>query len=132
MGFYLILGICTIAIGLWNLMIAILGLFPHCRSSTIGTLRNAKTKRNVRGFRGSRIPILTDYAYTYYVNGKEYRYSAQESYTKRHLLPKTSIVYVKGFPRHAYPNKFKGTNEWCIAFVMLLIGILAVFSAILS
>jgi hypothetical protein len=132
MGFYLILGICTIAIGLWNLMIAILGLFPHCQASTIGTLRNAKTKRNVRGFRGSIIPIQTDYVYTYCVKGKEYRYSGQDSHTKSHLLPKTSIVYVKGFPRHAYPNKFKGTNEWCIAFVMLLIGILAVFSAILS
>ena len=132
MGLYFLPGGCMIAIGLWNLMISVLGLFPQCRSSAIGTLNNSKTKRNVSGFRGSIIPILTDYTYTYYVKGKEYRYSGQGSHTKRHLLPKTSIVYVKGFPRHAYPNKFKGTNEWCIAFVMLLIGILAVFSAILS
>jgi ATP-dependent Lon protease len=51
---------------------------------------------------------------------------------KRHLLPKVSMVYVKGFPRHAYPNKYKGTNEWTIAFIMFLIGVPTTLVAILT
>ena len=130
MDFYYIIGGCAITIGLWNLMIAILGLFPQCQSTVIGTLSNTKTKRNVKGRYGTCIPVLTGYAYTYYVKEKAYRYLGQELRTKRHLLPKISMVYVKWFPRHAYPNKFKGTNEWAIAFVMLLIGASATIAAI--
>ena len=130
--FYLFIGGCAIAIALWNLMIAILGSFPQCLSTAVGTLSNTKTQTDVKGRWGTHIPILTNYAYSYYVKGKAYRYSGQEMRTKRHLLPKTSMVYVKWFPRHAYPNKFKGENEWVTAFVMLLIGTLAFFAGVLS
>ena len=126
--FYVFIGGCTISIGLWNLIIAILGLFPQCLSAAVGTLSNAKTYKNVKGRWGTSIPTLTNYAYSYCVKGKTYRYSGQEMRTKRHLSPKTSMVYVKWFPRHAYPNKFKGENEWGTAFVMLLIGTLAIFA----
>ena len=129
---YIFIGGCTASIGLWNLVIAILGLFPQCRSTAVGTLINTKTRKNVKGRWGTSIPSLTSYVYRYCVNGKAYRYSGQEMHTKRHLRPKTSMVYVKWFPRHAYPNKFKGEKEWVIAFVMLLIGILAILSGVLS
>jgi hypothetical protein len=130
--FYLLLGGCIIAIGLWNLMIAILGLFPQCLSTTVGTLSNKKTHKNVKGWRGTTIPTLTDYAYLYEVNGKKYRYSGQQMRTKQKLLPKASMVFVKWFPRHAYPDKFKGENEWVVAFVALLIGTSAFFAGVLS
>ena len=129
--FYIFGGGCIIAIGLWNLMIAILGLFPQCLSTTVGTLSTTKTQKNVKGRWGTTIPTLTNYAYLYEVNGKKYRYSGQQMCTKQNLLPKASMVFVKWFPRHAYPNKFKGENEWVVAFVALLIGILAFFSGVL-
>lgn len=44
MDFYIFIVIVVIAIGLWNLMIAILGLFPRFLSTATGTLTNAKTK----------------------------------------------------------------------------------------
>ena len=109
-----------------------MGLFPQCLSTAVGTLSNKKTHRNVKGRRGSTIPILTNYAYSYRVKGKLYRYSGQERHTKRHLLPKTSMVYVKWFPRHAYPNKFKGEKEWVMAFIMLLIGTVAIYAGVRS
>lgn len=133
MALYLVIGICAIAIGLWNLLIGLLGLFPQCRADAIGTLCNSKTKRNVKGGKAafSPIPVLTEYTYTYSVKKKAYRYSGSAQRAKGHLLPKVSMVYLKWFPRHAYPNKFSGTKEWALTFVFLLIGILAVLAAIL-
>ncbi|MBQ9132763.1 MAG: hypothetical protein IJX62_09905 [Clostridia bacterium] len=65
MDFYFIIGVGANIIGLWNLMIAILGLFPQCRATVAGTLSNTKTQRNVRTGKGhTRIPILTDYTYS--------------------------------------------------------------------
>lgn len=70
--FYIFFGGCAIIIGLWNLLIAILGLFPQCLSTTIGTLSNTKTHKNVKGRWGTSIPTLTNYAYSYEVNGNKY------------------------------------------------------------
>ncbi len=112
----------TILIGFWNLMIAVLGLFPKYQATAVGTLTKANTKINFRTRHGYLIPRLTHYAYTYTVNDKLYRYSREMHHSKRRLLPKVSLVYVKGFPRHAYPNKFTGTVEWVIGLCMLFVG----------
>ena len=117
-------------IGLWNLTIAVLGLFPKCRASAVGTLTKANTKINHRTRHGHLIPRLTHYAYTYSVNSKLYRYAREIYRSKRRLLPKISLVYVKGFPRHAYPNKFTGAVEWVTGLGMLFLG--ALFLYILS
>lgn len=123
---YALAGI-TILIGLWNLMIAVLGLFPKCRALAVGTLTKANTKINYRTRHGHLIPRLTHYAYTYSVNSKLYRYSREIYRSKRRLLPKISLVYVKGFPRHAYPNKFTGTVEWVMGLCMLFLGALFLY-----
>ena len=47
MKFYIAITVVIIAVGLWNLVIAILGLFPHFLSTAIGTLTYANTKKNV-------------------------------------------------------------------------------------
>jgi hypothetical protein len=90
-------------------------------------LTNANTKKNVPTRHGLRIPVLTRYVYTYSVNGKQYTYSGEELYSKRRLLPKAPMVYVKWFPRRAYPYKFKGTTEWAMGIVMLLLGSILVW-----
>lgn len=112
-----------IAIAFWNLLIAILGLFPQCCSSAVGTLVDKNTKKNVRMPRGRKIPILTRYVYLYTVKGKQYRCSSHVERSKRRLPLKTSMVYVKWFPWCAYPDKFKGTTEWALGLVMLYAGI---------
>lgn len=124
MDFYIGIGVAAILIGLWNLVIAILGCFPRFRATAVGTLTKANSKQNVRTRHGWIIPIMTRYAYTYTVNGKEYRYASENHHGKRRLFAKAPMVYVKWFPRHAYPNKFKGTTEWVLGSMMLLIGIL--------
>jgi len=127
MKFYIAITVFIIAVGLWNLIIAILGLFPQFLSTAIGTLTYANTKKNVQTRHGGRIPILTRYSYKYSVKGKEYHYTGEALYSKRRLLPKASMVFVKWFPRHAYPNKFKGTTEWIIGLCLLFIGLLGLW-----
>ncbi len=123
MDFYIVIVAAAVLIGLWNLMIAVFGCFPKFRAVAVGTLTKAKTYRNVPARYGRRIPILTRYTYTYTVNGKQYRYSGEGIYTKRRLFSKASMVYVKWFPRHAYPHKFKGTTQWVLGLTMLFLGI---------
>lgn len=113
-----------ILIGLWNLIIAILGCFPQFRSTAVGTLAKANSKKNVRTRHGGILPIQTRYTYTYTVGGKEYRYASEYHHGKRRLLPKVPMVYVKWFPRHAYPYKFKGTTEWVLGIMYLFGGIM--------
>ena len=128
MEYYIVIIIVAVAIGLWNLTIAILGLFPQFLSTAVGTLTNAKTKKNARTRHGQLIPISTRYGYTYTVNGKEFQYTGEELRSKRHILPKTSMVFVKWFPRRAYPNKFKGTTEWIMGLCFLFVGLLAIWA----
>ncbi len=127
MNFFIAIAAIVILIGLWNLTIAILGLFPQCRSTAVGTLTNTNTKKNFRTRRGLFIPISTRYVYTYTVNGRDYRYSGEGLHSERRLFPKASMVFVKWFPRRAYPNKFKGTTEWMLGLLMLFMGSLFLY-----
>ena len=128
MNYYTVIVIAAIAMGLWNLMIAILGLFPQFLSTAVGTLTDAKTTKNRRERSGNLIPISTRYHYKYTVNGKEYRYTDQVLHSKSHLFPKATVVFVKWFPRHAYPNKFKGTTEWAMGLCFLFMGLSAIWA----
>ncbi len=121
---YFVIVVAFMWIGLWNLMIAILGCFPQLRATAVGTLTKANSKKNVRTRHGGILPIQTRYTYTYTVGGKEYRYASEYHHGKRRLLPKVPVVYVKWFPRHAYPYKFKGTTEWVPGIMSLFGGIM--------
>ena len=132
MEFYIVMTVVLFAIGFWNLLIAILGRFPQCCATTVGTLLDVRTRRNVKGRYGSVIPIQTTYLYIYTVNGKTYKYRNSQNRTKQNLFRKAAMVYVKWFPRHAYPNKFTGANEWVAGIFMMLFGILFTWAIVKS
>lgn len=115
--------VLLISLGLLNLMIAILGRNPKFLATTVGTLTKANTRRNVPG-RHCTIPVLTDYTYVYTVNGRQYKHSREGFHSKRRLLPKAVMVYVKWFPRHAYPHRFRGTTELLLGIGFLFLGLL--------
>lgn len=120
-GFFLLLG-------LWNLTIAVLGLFPRFLSSAVGTLAEANTKHNFRRRPyHTIIPIYTWFTYTYSVNGKIYRYKAEGIHSKTPLFRKVSMVYVKWFPRYAYPNKFTGAYQWLFGILWSFCGLLLIY-----
>ena len=110
-------------ISFYHLLIAILGLFPNFKATAKGTLQKKHTQRNIRVKNGT-IPVLTHYTYSYIVNGKEYRYHSSGRFTKGHLYKNVTMVYVKWFPRHAYPEKFTATMQWIWGLGLLLIGLL--------
>lgn len=127
--FYIFLVVVLYLVAVWHLLIAILALFPRFRGTAIGTLEKTRTERNVQHWVRGRarpyiVPIITYYRYSYKVGKREYTYSREGYFSKQQLLPKTSMVYVKGFPRHAYPNKFKGTKEWWIGCSALFMAVL--------
>ena len=125
---YIAIAVVFVVICFWNLLIAILGLFPQCCSSAVGTLIDTNSKKNVRTPRGRKIPILTRYVYTYTVKGKEYTHSARGEHSKRRLPLKATMVYVKWFPWRAYPGKFKGTKEWAVGLVTLYASIRIIYA----
>ncbi len=133
MQFYIYLSVFLFLIGLWNLMIAILGRFPKFLSTSVATLKSASTVRNVNGGRNRFIPVSTKYVYVYTVDGKEYKYRTEKEHRrKRPLYKKVPMVYVKWFPRRAYPHKFSGTAEWVTGIGFMIIGILFFVLALYS
>ncbi len=130
--FYAVVFSGIILIGLWNLMIAVLGCFPKFRATVVADLADTSTVRNLRARGGRIIPRITQYQYIYTVKGKLYRYSDENYRSKRHLLPKATLVYVKGFPRHAYRNKFTGLKEWILGILLLLLGAMLLYTAIVT
>ncbi len=123
MEFYIVLGVVVILIGLWNLFIAVLGLFPD-NLSTTATLEKASTVRNTHGKNGRLIPVSTKYVYVYTVKGRKYRYRTENEYRrKRPLFQRMPVVYVKWFPHRAYPHKFKATAEWVFGTMFVIFGI---------
>ena len=123
MAFWNVFISASAAVGVWNLTIAILGLFPRFRATAVGTLKKRSTRRNA-WYGTHKFPVMTHYTYTYKVGKREYRYSSNGTHTKRGLYPKVTMVYVKGFPRRAYPHKFKGTREWAWGIFWVLMAVL--------
>ena len=125
MIFSIMITAVALLFGIWNLMIAILGLFPKYLETTMGTLTRTKNERNVvqhSKYNHTFIPLITYYTYTYHVRGREYRYSNESRHSEKRLLPKVPLVYVKWFPRHAYLRKFKGIREWMWGIFSTLLG----------
>ena len=120
--FLIVASAIAVLIGLWNLMIAVLGCFPKLLCTALRSLAKTNTLKNVPLKHGGCIPNLTKYTYVYAVNGKQYKYSAEKRTHKRNLFSKVIMVYVKGFPRHAYPNKFTGFKEWSIGIFLIILG----------
>ena len=106
-------------------MIAILGMFPKFLSTSVATLKSTSTVRNVNGGRNRFIPVATKYVYVYTVGGREYKYRSEKKHRRnRPLYQRVPMVYVKWFPRRAYPHKFSATGEWLVGIGFVFYGIL--------
>lgn len=125
MKFEQVLGWFYSSLGVWFLFLTIYGRNPKNQMHTIGTLIQKKTKRNVAG-RHCTIPVITDYTYSYTVNGKEYRIRHSVQNTKRGIMKKATIVYLKGFPRCAGIEQYHNSLHGFLSALLLLGGILMI------
>ena len=104
--------------GLWFLFLAVWSRNPDHLGTTVGTLTRCHTSKNVATRHGV-VKNLTDYVYTYQVDGKTYIITGMRRQPRRMVLRKVTVVYLKISPRRAYLDQFTGTVEWLIAFVLL-------------
>lgn len=123
MIFCVVIVVIILLISVYNLLIAILGLFPRCRAMVMGRLKHARTQRNVPA-KGGKIPVVTNYTYQYTVNGRKYSHRGSLYAAGKRVSKNVTLVYVKWFPRHAYPERFTAINQWVCGIGMLLIGLM--------
>lgn len=118
----LIFSLIYILSGLWFLFLTIYALFPGNHVSTVGTLTKRVTRKNVRSKHGYLIPNVTNYTYSYTVNGRTYRLKQTGHHTKSCLTRKVTIVYLRGFPRCAAIDRYNGSLNAFFAILLLAGG----------
>lgn len=121
MEFILISGIIVLSVGLYFLVLAIRSRDPKHLQTTVGTLTKTSGFKNFQT-RYGLIRNLTDYTYTYSVNGKDYRISGSYPKHRRFVPKKVEIIYLIGFPRRAYIGEYTGVVEWSIAVSFSILG----------
>ena len=107
--------------GLWFLFLAVWSRNPDHLGTAVGTLTKCHTSKNVTTRYGV-VRNLTDYVYTYQVDGKTYKITGMRRQPRRKVLRKVTVVYLKISPRRSYIDQFTGTVEWLYAFVLLAGG----------
>lgn len=107
--------------GLWFLFLAAWSRNPDHLGTAVGTLTKCHTSKNVTTRHGV-VRNLTDYVYTYQVDGKTYKITGMRRQPRRKVLRKVTVVYLKISPRRSYIDQFTGTVEWLYAFVLLAGG----------
>lgn len=112
--------------GLWFLFLAVWSRNPDHLDTAVGTLTKCHTSKNVTTRYGV-VKNLTDYVYTYQVDGKTYKITGMRRQPRRKVLRKVTVVYLKIFPRRAYLDQFTGTLEWLYAFVLLAGGLVYLY-----
>lgn len=122
MNTYLYLTIPFFIFGFFFLVYAIRSSNPKNRVSVTGQLTASHTVKNVTI--GSRqYPYLTTYTYTYTAGNRKYQRKGQAQFSHRRTLPKNvQFIFVKGFPRFAYRNRYTGIVEWTLAILGILFG----------
>ena len=107
--------------GLWFLFLAVWSRNPDHLGTAVGTLTKCHTSKNVTTRYGV-VKNLTDYVYTYQVDGKTYKITGMRRQPRRMVLRKVTVIYLKIAPRRAYIDQFTGTVEWVIAFALLTLS----------
>lgn len=115
---------------LWNIYVARLLWKEKQCSSTVATLVDIRSKKNVRvrkhGVTGSfvTVPHSSTGTYIYTVDGKDYRLKGWQHIAPGNLPKQPRVVYLNRFPRHAYLDcELMYLPELSLAFMYLMIAI---------
>ena len=106
------------AIGFMCLFLALWGLNPKHLGTAVGKLENSKRVMVWSRSARKKVPI-TNFVYLYEVGSKTYRLKRASHTSRKSLFQRITVVYVKGFPRFGYPEKFP-------IWLYTLLGILAI------
>ena len=111
---YLAVGAVCLLLGLWS-------RDPKHLGTAVGRLESSKKVMRYP-YRSStrKIPFTTS-RYLYEVNGKTYRLRYETRAGRRTLLPRMTVVYLKGFPRFGHPEKYP-SGQFTILGTICIIG----------
>ena len=102
-------------------MLALWSRNPKHLGSAVGKLANSKkVMRRAYKYSDKKIPVTTS-RYIYQVNGKTYRLRYDTRSGRRTLLPRMTVVYLRGFPRFGHPDKYP-SGQFTILGTICIIG----------
>lgn len=102
---YCMSAICFL-IGLICLFLSLWSRDPKHLGSAVGTLANSKkVMRRAYRYSDKKISVTTS-VYRYQVNGKTYRLKHDGRFGRSTLMRRVTVVYLKGFPRFGYLEKY--------------------------
>ena len=114
--FFLAGGICF--------MLALWSRNPKHLGSAVGKLANSKkVMRRAYKYSDKKIPVTTS-TYLYEVNGKTYRLRRDGRFGRSTLMPRVTVVYLKGLPRFGYLEKYPSGVLVLFGVMFLLYGVI--------
>ena len=109
------------AVGAVCLFLALWSRNPKHLGTAVGTLEiSKKVMRRASRYSDKKIPVTTS-RYIYQVNGKTYRLRYDTRSGRRTLLPRMTVVYLRGFPRFGHPDKYP-SGQFTILGTICIIG----------
>lgn len=114
---YLAVGAVCLFLGLWS-------RDPKHLGTAVGRLESSKKVMRYP-YRSStrKIPFTTS-RYLYEVNGKTYRLRYETRAGRRTLLPRMTVVYLKGFPRFGHPEKYPSGQFTILGSICIIGGLI--------
>ena len=114
---YLAVGAVCLLLGLWS-------RDPKHLGTAVGKLESSKKVMRYP-YRSStrKIPFTTS-RYLYEVNGKTYRLRYETRAGRRTLLPRMTVVYLKGFPQFGHPEKYPSGQFTILGSICIIGGLL--------
>ena len=111
--FFLAGGIC--------LFLALWSRNPKHIGTAVGRLDSSKRVMVSMKHSRKKVP-MTNFVYLYEVNGKTYRLKRDTRSSRKSLMPRVNIVYLKGFPRFGYLESYPHWLFTLLGVILILCG----------
>lgn len=114
--------VAALLFGAAHLILALLGKNPRCIGTAVGTLVDSKKVMVSVKYQRKKVPV-TACVYRYEVGGRVYRLKRDSRYSRSSLMRKVTVVYLKGFPRFGYLEKYPSGIFTILGVFYLFVGV---------
>jgi hypothetical protein len=114
--FFFVAGIGSILLALWSRN-------PKHIGTAVGRLDSSKRVMVSMKHSRKKVP-MTNFVYLYEVNGKTYRLKRDTRSSRKSLMPRVNIVYLKGFPRFGYLESYPHWLFTLLGVILILCGVM--------
>lgn len=101
---YLMTAVCF-SIGGVCLFLALWGRNPKHLGTAVGKLEHSRRIMVWTKYSRKKVPVTTC-VYLYEVNGRTYKLKRDSRSSRKSLMPRVTVVYLKGFPWFGYLEKY--------------------------